>query len=68
MKVIKNCFGGTDEMMTMEEFYTLYGRDVAEDLDRIYNNNQYSKDWTKAAIREGYHQTVIDDFLILQSL
>lgn len=66
MKTLYNPFGYTDEIAMIEQFYDLYGRRVAEDLDRIYRNHSYSKDWTIFAKQEGYSQKTIDDFRQLQ--
>jgi hypothetical protein len=68
MNVITSPFGGVDEQATIEHFYDLHGRDVAEDLDRIYQNNKYSKDWTKYAIQQGYSPDEILDFKVIQNL
>jgi hypothetical protein len=68
MKIIKNVFGYVDELETIEEFYSIHGRNVAESLDRVYNNNKFSKDWTKAALREGFTREQIEDFQTLQYL
>lgn len=63
LAIIKNEFGGVDEQATIEAYYALHGRAMAEDLSRIAGRT--SGDWTKTALRDGYSAAAVRDFQIL---